>query len=114
MHTYNEVEYKNPNTHEDFDGSPYIAAGLAVEQVKGFIALAQKALTDSTIQVRNSHLQRTLDTEGAPDIDAWDASSELKLIKILQGALVVMNRKLGALQTAASFDPTAPLPKEEK
>lgn len=65
------------------------------------------------IQARNAFLQRNLENDGEPRAEDWDDSPEGKLIAGLQAALDKMRKRLNALHRSVTFDPSAPLPKED-
>lgn len=104
--------YYNPG--RTFDGTPYDAAGQAVIQTASVFRLAQIAVHDMEIQVRNAYLQRNLEIDGNPRAEAWEESPEGKLVNSLRLGLEKMQKRLSALHTSATYDPNAPLPPEDE
>lgn len=98
--------YHDPG--KTYDGTPYEAAGLAVDQCKRVMNLYQRALRDTAIQVRNSYMQRNLDLTGDPSAATWTDSAEAKALAVLFNHSKITVTKLGALQRAAAYDPKHP------
>lgn len=94
-----------------FDGTVYEATGLAVAQSSATLKLFQRALADTTIQVRNAHMQRNLDIGGDADAASWDDSPQKRIIDNLAKASEGMQERLQLLHRASTFDPKNP-PKE--
>lgn len=82
-------------------------------QTDAVFKLAQVAVHDMEIQARNAFLQRNLENDGEPRAEDWDESPEGKLIASLHGALEKMRKRLAALHRSVTFDPSAPLPKDD-
>ncbi len=102
--------YHDPS--RTFDGTPFEAAGQAVQQTQAVLKLAQRAVYDAEIQVRNAFLQRNLENGGDPKVDEWDGSPEAILLAQLASVLEKLQVRARYLYQAATFDPNAPLPKE--
>lgn len=102
--------YHDPG--RNFDGDPYEAAGKAVVQVTNVLKLVTVALHDTRIQVRNAYLQRNLEQSEDPNAQAWEDSPEAKTFDALESVVEKMQKKLTALHRAATYDPSAPLPKD--
>lgn len=96
-----------------FDGSPFEAAGQSVQQSAAVLKLAQRAIYDTEIQVRNAYLQRNLENGGDPKAGEWENSPEAKLLGQLASVLDKLQVRLRALHQAATFDPSEPIPKED-
>lgn len=96
-----------------FDGTPYEAAGKSVEQTHRVINLTKKAIYDTHIQARNSFMQRNLDLGDKPRGGEYEDSPEYKLLITLNASLDAMQKKLGALHRAVTYDPKNP-PKEDE
>ena len=109
--------YYDPSRY--FDGTPYEAAGKAVDQTRAVLWLLDRALSDTSVQVRNAYMSRRLDTgEDDPGAIQWEDSPEARALRLIDSkiggvseALAELELKLKAVQMAASYDPKHP-PKE--
>lgn len=107
------ITYTYHDPSRTFDGTPYEAAQKAVVQTSQVVKLLQRAVADTTIQVRNAHMQRSLDTGGDPDAEGWEDSAQKRLLVGFSNSLNHMYIRLGTLHKAAGYDPKNP-PKEAK
>lgn len=95
-----------------FEGTPYDAAEQAVWQSQRVVALLDKSLDDTLIQVRNAWMQRNIDLGGSPNAADFEESAEGRLMISIAEMNKTMDKKLGVLRKAASYDPKNP-PKED-
>ena len=93
------------------DGTPFYAAGVAAAQVGGLVILAQQTIPHVRMLVRNAELERQCQREEKLDAAAWEDSPEGRQWQGVEDALVVLERRIRALQQAAAYDPKNP-PKE--
>lgn len=96
-----------------FDGSPYEAAGLSVEQTHRVMNLTKKAIFDTHIQARNAFMQRNLDLGGKPRGGEYEDSAEYKLLVALNASVEAAQKKLSALHRAVTYDPKNPPTEDE-
>lgn len=101
--------YHDPN--RTFKGTPYEAAGQAVTQSSNVLKLFLRSISDTDTQVRNAYMQRSLDLHGEPDAAGYEDSGEAKMLASFVETTKGMQKRLTALHRAASYDPSAPMPK---
>jgi hypothetical protein len=105
------ITYTYHDPSRTFDGTPYEAAGLAIDQASAVAKLFQRALRDTAIQVRNAHLQRDLDLGDAPNAEAWETSAQKRLLDSFSSQTSEIQARMKLLRRAAAYDPKNP-PKE--
>lgn len=106
--------YHDPS--RSFSGTPYEAAGQAVDQSRRVLLLLARALKDTGIQTRNAYMSRRLDLgEDDPAAFGWEDEPEAKTLRFvmfqisnMERALVGLDKKLQAVGKAAAYDPTVP------
>jgi hypothetical protein len=102
------ITYTYHDPSRTFDGTPYEAAGLAIDQATSVAKLLQRALRDTHVQVRNAHMQRNLDLGGQPDADPWDNSAQKRLLDSFASQTTDIHHRLRMLRKAAVYDPKNP------
>lgn len=99
------VQFTYHDPSRTYDGTPYEAAGKAVAQTTSVVSLLWRALTDTTVQVRNAYMQRNLDLDGDANVEAWESSPEYKALQEVAKSMQTIQRKLKALHQASTYDP---------
>lgn len=99
-----------------FDGNPYEVAEKATNQALSALRLAGRAMADAKVLVRNSYLQRQIDTSEDGGISTpFDKSGEGRAWESLLANRRDIERRLPNLAKAAGYDPAhPPLIKDEK
>lgn len=93
----------------EFDGDPYQVAERAIQQLRGVINVAQGLMPSTVLMVRNADLERTLALGGELGDAAtdWPESPQGRKLADIQEQLAAMQKTLGLLEKAASFNPRA-------
>lgn len=92
-----------------FEGDPYQVAERAVQQLAGMVALMRDLVEPTRLMVRNADLERSLSAgipleNVAPD---WPESPQGRILAHVEEELETMQKKLGTLSRAASYNPKA-------
>lgn len=99
------IYYVDPR---NFDGTPYEAAGQAVDQLISMSAHMQQAIGDAGIVIRSAEMERQIAVFGAPEASAFENGPQRALLTAMQRNMEQQITKLRALKIAATYDPKHP------
>ena len=100
--------YTNPNTLE---GDPFQVAAAAFEQSTNLGKLYAQSIKDATKMARIAEMERQIQGGEEPNGGTFDKTPLGSRLGALYQQTAVANKSLGAVGTAASFNPKNP-PKE--
>ena len=93
---------------DEYDGTPYEVAQLALKQVQGLATITRDALIGSETMIRNAELSRNL--YATPDdarAEEWDDCVQKRKLLAVEADLDRVIKELSNLGRAAGFDPRA-------
>lgn len=94
------------------DGDPFEVAGMSIAQAKGLLALLRESLLAARVMARNAEMERQLLATGTCDAAAFEETAQASQLDAIVALLNDSERKLTALEAAASYNPRARIPKE--
>ena len=91
-----------------FDGNPYEVAGRACEQAKSLAAILAECVETALIMGRNAEMSRQEEATGDPSARGWEDSPAGRKFARAHADIKRIERDLGVLGTAMSYDPKHP------